>query len=80
MGPSINQLLTCITSWEKVKEKLLKSESFIEIVSVAHKVLSLISADKFTADSGFDLRSLPKLFDVKSTVKKEKSAYQVILK
>mmetsp|Transcript_481 Transcript_481/g.632 ORF Transcript_481/g.632 Transcript_481/m.632 type:complete len:95 (-) Transcript_481:1879-2163(-) len=43
--------------------------------------MSLVSADKFKAKSGgFDLRSLTKLFEVRSTLTKEKSAYHIILK
>lgn len=61
-------------------EKLAASETFIEIVTLTHKFMSLVSAEKFSAATGFDLRTLTKLFELKSTLTKEKSAYHIILK
>ena len=81
MGPSINSLLTCISNWNSVSEKLLSCENFIEIVSLTHKFMSLVSAEKFSADvGGFELRSLGELFKLKSTLTKNKTAYHIILK
>ena len=39
-----------------------------------------MSSTKFSNEAGFDLRSLPRLFEVKSTSKKNKSAYELIMK
>ena len=80
MSPSINSLLTCISNWIEVQEKLNSSETFIEIVTLSHKFMSLVSSDKFSSTTGFDLRSLTKLFELKSTLTKDKTAYHIILK
>lgn len=81
MGPNINNLLTCISNWVNVKDQLTKSQFFIDIVTLTYKFFSLVQANKFSAQNGgFELRSLTKLFDVKSTAKKDKSFYQIILK
>ena len=39
-----------------------------------------MKADTSEDGPGFELVSLPRLFEVKSTVSKEKSAYQIIMK
>ena len=80
MSPSINSLLTCISNWIEVQDKLNSSETFIEIVTLSHKFMSLVSSDKFSSTTGFDLRSLTKLFELKSTLTKDKTAYHIILK
>ena len=80
MSPSINSLLTCISNWIEVQDKLNSSETFIEIVTLSHKFMSLVSSDKFSSSTGFDLRSLTKLFELKSTLTKDKTAYHIILK
>ena len=80
MSPSINQLLSCIANWVKAKEKLHESSIFIDVVSLILKFSRLMSSNKFTEEAGFDLRSLPRLFEVKSTSKKDKSAYELIMK
>ena len=80
MSPSINQLLTCIANWVQIKDKLLDSKVFIEVVTIVLKFSRLMSSAKFSAEAGLDLRSLPRIFDVKSTVKKDKNAYEIIMK
>lgn len=80
MGPRINQLFQNITNWVTAKDSLIKSRVFIEIVSLVLKFTRLMGSSKFQAEAGFDLRSLPRLFEVKSVSKRDKSAYEIIMK
>ena len=49
-------------------------------MNTAHRFFRTLSREKFSRSAGFDLRSLPHLFDFKSTATKDKSAYHIIMK
>lgn len=78
IGPKINSLLQQIQAWSDAKT-LIVSNSFLPVaVSLALQVGTLLNDAKQV--SGFQMRTLCKLFDVKSTANKEKSVYYVMLK
>ena len=70
MSPSINHILKCISNWTQFKNWIHESEVFIQIVNIAHKFYRVMKADTSSEEEGqgFELISLPRLFEVKSTI------------
>ena len=81
VGPNINLLLQRIQSWVDAKEMLKNNEFLAQIVKMTLNVGLFLNPSSVNANAtGFELRTLLKLFDVKSTHNKDKCIYFFMLK
>ena len=81
VGPNINLLLQRIQSWVDAKEMLKNNEFLAQIVKMTLNVGLFLNSSSVNANAtGFELRTLLKLFDVKSTHNKDKCIYFFMLK
>ena len=76
-GPQMGKLFDKINDWDVVKDQLSSNKFFKEIIRITHRVLMLMKDQQL---KGFDLKSLLKVFDVKSVYCKDKSVYYFIMK
>ena len=73
----MGKLFDKINDWDVVKDQLSSNQFFKEIIRITHRVLMLMKDQQL---KGFDLKSLLKVFDVKSIHCKDKSVYYFIMK
>ena len=64
--------------WHVIAEMIIDNQLLKNVVQITNHMLVQINEGKGT--SGFDLMTLPNLFEVKSTHTKEKSAYHFVMK
>ena len=78
ISPSINALIASISDWVAIKDDIIDNQLLKHVIKITTCMLAQVNETQ--KPGGFDLKTLPELFDVKSTHSKDKCAYHFVMK
>ena len=78
MAPEIEKLISKIEGWSQVYKQLQQEQMLKDTVAITLKLGMALNQQKNVR--GFDLKALLRLFELKSTYDKDKTAYQIVMK